>query len=44
MGIATLEKLEEIDDQIKSSVEEAVKYAQQSPFPEPTEVTTDLSA
>jgi len=44
MGFATLEKLEEIDEQIKSSVDEAVKYAHQSPFPEPMEVTTDLSA
>jgi acetoin:2,6-dichlorophenolindophenol oxidoreductase subunit alpha len=44
MGVLTDADLQKIDQEVKSAVEEAVKYAQESPYPEPEEVTKDLFA
>jgi pyruvate dehydrogenase E1 component alpha subunit len=44
MGVLTDADLQKIDQEVKSAVEEAVKYAQESPYPEPEEVTKDLLA
>ncbi|MGD0979275.1 MAG: thiamine pyrophosphate-dependent dehydrogenase E1 component subunit alpha [Candidatus Bathyarchaeia archaeon] len=44
MGVLTDADLQKIDQEVKSAVEEAVKYARESPYPEPEEVTKDLFA
>lgn len=44
MGVLTEVDVQKIDQEVKSAVEEAVKYAQESPYPEPEEVTKDLFA
>lgn len=44
IGHLTEPEIEQIEKEIKSSLEEAVKYAKESPYPEPQEVTADLSA
>ena len=44
MGVLTDAGLQKIDQEVKSAVEEAVKYAKESPYPEPEEVTKDLLA
>jgi len=44
MGVVTDAGLQKIDQEVKSAVEEAVKYAQESPYPEAGEVTKDLFA
>jgi pyruvate dehydrogenase E1 component alpha subunit len=44
MGVLTDAGLQKIDQEVKSAVEEAVKYAEESPYPEPEEVTKDLFA
>ncbi len=43
-GIMTDAVLRKIDQEVKSAVEEAVEYAQNSPYPEAEEVTKDLFA
>jgi len=44
MGMLTDAGLKRIDEDVISAVEGAVKYAQESPYPEPEEVTKDLLA
>jgi pyruvate dehydrogenase E1 component alpha subunit len=44
MGVMTNADIHKIDQEVTSAVEEAVKYAQESPFPDPEEVEKDLSA
>jgi TPP-dependent pyruvate/acetoin dehydrogenase alpha subunit len=41
-GVLTKEKTESIDGEILSRVEDAVKYALESPYPEPAEVFEDV--
>lgn len=41
---ATEEELEQIDEQIKQKVAEAVKFAEDSPYPDPSELYTDIYA
>ena len=41
-GMATEEDLAAIDAAIKIKVEEAVKFAEESPFPEPAEAYKDV--
>lgn len=42
MGHLSEAEIERIEKEVKSSIEEAVKYAKESPYPEPQEATTDL--
>ena len=41
-GIATEEDLLAIDAQIKARVEESVKFSEESPYPDPKEIYTDV--
>ncbi len=41
-GLLSEEKEEEIQSHVKKSIEEAVRFAQESPFPNPEEATQDL--
>ncbi len=41
-GIATEEDLEKIEEQIKAEVADAVEFAENSPFPDPSEAFTDV--
>jgi len=41
-GILTPEKQEEIRSAIERELEEAVRFAEESPFPDPAELTTDV--
>ena len=41
-GIATEEELAAIDAKIKQIVEESVKFAEESPWPDPSEIFTDM--
>jgi len=43
-GILTDADLQKIDQEVKSAVDDAVEYAQKSPYPETEEVTKDLFA
>ena len=43
-GILSDAGLQKIDQEVKSAVDEAVEYAQESPYPETEEVTKDLFA
>lgn len=43
-GVLTEAEVEEIEQKIRLAVEEAVEYAEGSPYPEPEEVTKDLFA
>ncbi len=40
--LATVEELKEIDNKIKAQVKEAVDFAEQSPFPDPSEAYKDV--
>lgn len=40
-GIATEEEMQVIKDKIKAEIEEAVQFAEESPFPDPSELYTD---
>lgn len=40
-GIATEEEVQAIKDRIKMEVEDAVKFAEESPYPDPSELYTD---
>lgn len=42
--LLTLEKIEELNKQIENEVEEAVKFGQESPWPDPAEVTKGVYA
>jgi pyruvate dehydrogenase E1 component alpha subunit len=44
IGHLTEPEIERIEREIKSALEEAVKYAKESPYPEAQDVTADLSA
>jgi pyruvate dehydrogenase E1 component alpha subunit len=41
-GIATEEDLAAIDAKIKQIVEESVKFSEESPWPDPSEIFTDM--
>ncbi len=41
-GWATEEELDEIDDKIKQRVADSVKFAEESPYPDPKELYTDI--
>ena len=41
-GWATEEELEQIDEKVKQRVAEAVKFAEESPYPDPSELYTDI--
>ncbi|MDX5349024.1 MAG: pyruvate dehydrogenase (acetyl-transferring) E1 component subunit alpha [Hymenobacteraceae bacterium] len=41
-GFATEEELDEIDAKIKQQVQESVEFAENSPFPDPEELYTDI--
>src|SRR5690606_4681677 len=41
-GWATEEELEEIDEKQKQQVAEAVQFAEESPYPDPSELYTDI--
>jgi pyruvate dehydrogenase E1 component alpha subunit len=41
-GWATEEELDQIDEQVKQKVADAVKFAEESPYPEPSELYTDI--
>jgi pyruvate dehydrogenase E1 component alpha subunit len=41
-GIVTEDELAAIDAQIKITVDESVKFAEESPFPDPSEIFTDI--
>jgi pyruvate dehydrogenase E1 component alpha subunit len=43
-GVFTEEELASIDESIKQELEEAVKFARESPFPEPETALTELWA
>jgi pyruvate dehydrogenase E1 component alpha subunit len=42
MGLLTPEKIQELDEEIKGQIEEAVQFAEESPFPAPEEITEDV--
>jgi len=42
MGVLTLERAKEIEDQIKTEITEAIEYAQKSPFPEPEDTLLNV--
>ncbi|HIC94520.1 MAG TPA: pyruvate dehydrogenase (acetyl-transferring) E1 component subunit alpha [Anaerolineae bacterium] len=42
MGILTKEKIQEIEKDIEAKLEEAIKFAEESPFPAPEELTEDV--
>ena len=42
MGILTQEKIEELDGTIERELDEAVRFAEESPFPDPSELTQDV--
>mgnify|MGYP001116719566 CR=1 FL=1 len=42
LGHATEEQLKEIDKNVKQQVADAVKFAEESPYPEPSEIYTDI--
>ena len=42
MGILTKEKIEQIEKDIEAKLEEAIKFAEESPFPAPEELTEDV--
>ena len=41
-NIATQENLDELDQKVIAEVAEAAKFANDSPYPEPSELTTDV--
>ncbi|WP_114777639.1 pyruvate dehydrogenase (acetyl-transferring) E1 component subunit alpha [Botryobacter ruber] len=41
-GWATEEELDQIDDKVKQQVAESVKFAEESPYPDPSELYTDI--
>lgn len=43
-GIASRDEIEEIEDMVKNEIEEAVDFAQKSPFTDPTRVEEDVYA
>jgi TPP-dependent pyruvate/acetoin dehydrogenase alpha subunit len=44
MNVLTNEDIQKIKEETKLAIEEAVRYAQESPYPEPEEATKDLFA
>jgi len=41
-GWATEEELDQIDEKVKQQVTDAVKFAEESPYPDPSELFTDI--
>ena len=41
-GIANENKITEINDKVKHEIEEAVQFAEQSPYPDPSEIYLDI--
>ncbi len=44
MGVLSEEKIKEIEDMIAKEIEEAVRFAEESPYPEPEEALEDVYA
>ena len=42
MGLLTQEKIEKLDGEIEKELDEAVRFAEESPFPDPDELTQDV--
>ncbi|MFQ6059187.1 MAG: pyruvate dehydrogenase (acetyl-transferring) E1 component subunit alpha [Anaerolineae bacterium] len=42
MGLLTQEKIQELDGEIRARIEEAVRFAEESPFPASEEITEDV--
>ena len=42
MGVLIQEKIEELDGTIERELDEAVRFAEESPFPDPSELTQDV--
>ena len=42
MGVLTQEKIEELDGTIEMELDEAVRFAEESPFPDPSELIQDV--
>ncbi len=43
-AIATVEELDALEEQVKAEIEEAVTFARESPYPDPSEVWEDMYA
>lgn len=43
-GLLSPQELEEVDRRVREAVEEAVRFAEESPYPDPSEVTSDVYA
>jgi pyruvate dehydrogenase E1 component alpha subunit len=43
-GIATQSEVDGVDEEVKVLIDEAVEFARQSPYPDPSEVFDDLFA
>jgi len=42
MGLLTPEKVQELDREIRARIDEAVRFAEESPYPSPEEITEDV--
>lgn len=42
MGVLTREQVQELDQQIRARIDEAVRFAEESPYPSPEEITEDV--
>ena len=42
MGVLTEEKVRQIDDEIAKRIDEAIQFAEESPFPAPEDITDDV--
>ena len=43
-GFATAEELDALEEEVKAEIEEAVTFARESPYPDPSEVWEDMFA
>ena len=43
-GIATQAEMEQMDAQVRQEIEEALEFARQSPYPDPSELFEDMFA
>jgi pyruvate dehydrogenase E1 component alpha subunit len=43
-GIATLEEIEQMENEVKQQIEDAITFARESPYPEPGELFEDMFA
>jgi pyruvate dehydrogenase E1 component alpha subunit len=42
MGLLTQEKIKKLDGEIEKELDEAIRFAEESPFPDPSELTQDI--